>query len=48
MTNSKLIRISDYYNISRDKFDELGILNSLIYYDVPMFVNPRLLNNSNV
>ena len=48
MTNSKLIRISDYFNISRDKFDELGILNSLIYYDVPMFVNPRLLNNSNV
>lgn len=48
MTNSKLIRISDYFNISRDKFDELGILNSLIYYDVPMYVNPRLLNNSNI
>lgn len=48
MSESKLIRISDYYNISRDKFDELGILNSLIYYDVPMFVNPKLLRKSDV
>lgn len=48
MKESKLIRISDYYNISRDKFEENGILNSFIYYDVPMFVNPRLLNNSDV
>lgn len=48
MSDSKLIRISDYFNISRDKFKEYGILDSLIYYDVPMFVNPRLLNNSNV
>lgn len=48
MQESKLIRISDYFGISRDKFDELGILNSLINYDVPMFVNPKLLNISQV
>lgn len=30
MTDSKLIMISDYFNISRYKPDELRILNSLI------------------
>ena len=45
---NKLSRISDYYNIPKEKFEELGILNSHIEYDVPMFVNPSLLNNSSV
>ena len=48
MRDSKLIRISDYFNRPREKFEELGILNSLIYFDVPMFVNPKLLNNCKI
>lgn len=48
MTDSKLIRISDYFNISRGKPDELRILNSLIYYAAQIFTTTKLLNNPNI
>lgn len=45
---TKLVRINEYFNIEKEKFNQLGILNSLINYDVPMFVNPKLLNSSKI
>lgn len=48
MKDNRLIRINEYYNIPKEKFDEFGVLNSFINYDVPMFVNPKLLDKSDV
>ena len=45
---SLLIKISDYYNVNPEKFEELGILDSLIYFDTPLFLNPKLLSTCDI
>ena len=46
--DSLLIKISDYYNIKPEKFEELGILDSLVYFDTPLFLNPKLLSGCEI
>ena len=48
MNSDKLIRISDYCGVEHDKFAELGILDALVYYDSPLFINPKLISRSDV
>ncbi len=45
---SILDRISDYYNIEHEKFEELGVLNSFINFDTPLFLNPKLLSETTI
>ena len=48
MNDDKLIRISDYCDVDHDKVVELGILDALVYYDSPLFINPKLISKSDV
>lgn len=48
MNGNKLIRISDYCDVDHDKVVELGILDALVYYDSPLFINPKLISKSDV
>ena len=48
MSTDMLIRISDYCEVEHDKVVEMGILDSLVYYDSPLFINPKLISNSGV
>lgn len=48
MSVDMLIRISDYCEVEHDKVVELGILDSLVYYDSPLFINPKLISSSGV
>lgn len=43
---SLLIKLSEYYDIDPIKFEELGVLDSLIFFDTPLFLNPKLLAKS--
>jgi len=44
--NNTLIRISEYYKIDKEKMKSLGVLDAYMNYDIPMYVNPKLLKNS--
>ncbi len=46
--DSLLIKISDYYNIKSEIFEELGVLDSLVYFDTPLFLNPKLLSECSI
>lgn len=48
MSSDMLMRISDYCGVEHDKMIELGVLDSLVYYDVPLFINPKLISNCGV
>lgn len=48
MSSDMLMRISDYCGVEHDKMVELGILDSLVHYDVPLFINPKLISNCSV
>ncbi len=41
---SLLIRASDYFEIEPEKFEELGVLDPFMNYDIPLFLNPKLLS----
>ena len=46
--DSLLIKISDYYDIEPKDFEELGVLDSFVYFDTPLFLNPKLLSVSDI
>lgn len=45
---SILSKVSDYYEINPSKFEELGILDSFMNFDVPLFLNPKLLSKCKI
>lgn len=45
---SLLIKLSEYYDIDPIKFEELGVLDSLVFFDTPLFLNPKLLAKSDI
>ena len=46
--NSLLDRISDCYEVSHEKFEELGVLDSFVNFDTPLYLNPKLLSSTNI
>lgn len=46
--NSTLDRISDCYEVSHEKFEELGVLDSFVNFDTPLYLNPKLLSKTDI
>lgn len=41
------LRYSEYFGISKEEFDRLGVFNGFISYDSKYYLNPKLLKNTN-
>ena len=46
--NSALDRISDCYEVNHEKFEELGVLDSFVNFDTPLYLNPKLLSSTDI
>lgn len=45
---SKLIRYNEYLNVEAEEFRKNGIYNGYIWFDTPLYVNPKLLEKTNI
>lgn len=45
---SKLIRYNEYLNVDEEEFRKNGIYNGYIWFDTPLFINPKLLEKTKI
>lgn len=48
MDYSKLLRINEYIGVSNEELKKRGIYNGYIFLDSPLFLNPKLLHNTDI
>lgn len=48
MSYSKLTKINEYLRISEQELDRIGVYNGYVFLDSPLFLNPKLLSNTDI
>lgn len=44
----KTMRLNDFFEISEDKFEEIGVYNGFVFMDSPLYIHPQLLKKTKI